>query len=138
MAGHLTQLRRLKQPSHFTFVASAIAAPRLPLSDAATDVEVVARELGLRDEMVARQRCALDRVNCAQEILEAIVEDVPGSEKHGGLAGTRHPLDCRGSNVAGRRQERTKGRVRSAFEPLTNRWPQDYPKEAVEWLIFES
>lgn len=37
-------------------------------SDAATDVAVVARELGLRDEMVARLRCALDRVTCAQEI----------------------------------------------------------------------
>jgi hypothetical protein len=108
------------------------------LSDAATDVAVVARELGLRDEMVARLRCALDRITCAQEILEAIVEDVPGSEKPGGLAGTGHPLDCHGSNVAGRRQERTKARVRSAFELLTNRWPQNYPDDAVEWLVFES
>jgi hypothetical protein len=108
------------------------------LSDAATDVVVVARERGLRDEMVARLRCALDRVNCAQEILEAIVEDVPGSEKPGGLAETAHPLDCHGSNVTGRRQERTKARVRSAFELLRNSWPPNYPDEAVEWLIFES
>ena len=108
------------------------------LSDAATDVAVVARELGLRDEMVARLRCALDRITCAQEIVEAIVEDVRGSEKGGCLGGTGHSLGCHGSNVAGRRQERTKARVRSAFELLRNGWPRNYPDEAVEWLIFES
>ncbi|SAK93084.1 hypothetical protein AWB79_06906 [Caballeronia hypogeia] len=46
------------------------------LADAATDVEVVARELGLRDEMRERLRRALDRVECAQRILGAIEERV--------------------------------------------------------------
>ncbi|WP_143749268.1 hypothetical protein [Caballeronia arvi] len=63
------------------------------MSDAVTDVNVVARELGLRDEMVARLQRAVDRLNCAQQILEAIaVKDVPDNtnvanfvERHIGL-----------------------------------------------------
>ncbi|BFG77826.1 hypothetical protein PTKU46_58590 [Paraburkholderia terrae] len=42
------------------------------LSDAATDVEVVTRELGLRNEMLQRLRHALERVACAQAVLEAM------------------------------------------------------------------
>ncbi|MFM0656082.1 hypothetical protein [Paraburkholderia sediminicola] len=43
----------------------------LLLSDAATDVEVVTRELGLPNEMVERLRRALDRLTCAQTVLAA-------------------------------------------------------------------
>jgi hypothetical protein len=88
--------------------------------------------------MVARLRCALDRVNCAQEILETIVEDVPWSEKPRGLAGTTHPLRCHGSNDAGRSQAATVMRAQRALEVLAEKWPQAYPDDAVEWLIFES
>jgi hypothetical protein len=44
----------------------------LLLSDATTDVEVVTRELGLRNEMLERLRRALDRLNCAQAVLETM------------------------------------------------------------------
>lgn len=44
----------------------------LLLSDAATDVEVVTRELGLRNEMLERLRRALDRLTCAQAVLAAM------------------------------------------------------------------
>jgi hypothetical protein len=44
----------------------------LLLSDTATDVEVVTRELGLRNEMLERLRRALDRLACAQAVLAAM------------------------------------------------------------------
>ncbi|GAB5098077.1 hypothetical protein YK56LOC_37930 [Caballeronia sp. HLA56] len=44
------------------------------VADVASDVEVVARELGLRDEMRERLRRALDRVGCAQAVLGAMRE----------------------------------------------------------------
>jgi hypothetical protein len=44
----------------------------LLLSDVATDVEVVTRELGLRNEMLERLRRALDRVACAQSLLASM------------------------------------------------------------------
>lgn len=40
----------------------------LLVSDVATDIEVVTRELGLRDEMLERLLRAPDRMNCAQAI----------------------------------------------------------------------
>jgi hypothetical protein len=61
--------------------AGGVPARSLPLpsgalfdllqSDVATDIEVVSRELGLSDVMLERRRRALDRLNCAQAVLEA-------------------------------------------------------------------
>jgi hypothetical protein len=80
----------------------------LLLSDAATDVEVVTRELDLRDEMRERLRRALDRLACAQSLLEAFrAGSVGASDDEWAL------------------------RVRDAVELLARRWPQDYPAGAV-------
>jgi hypothetical protein len=51
----------------------------LLLSDVATDIEVVARELGLREEMLERLRRALERLHCAQAILDAQRKHLLGS-----------------------------------------------------------
>jgi hypothetical protein len=48
----------------------------LLLSDTATDVEVVTRELGLRNEMLERLRRALDRIDCAQRLLETVTREI--------------------------------------------------------------
>ncbi|MDB5787481.1 hypothetical protein [Caballeronia mineralivorans] len=85
----------------------------LLLSDAATDVEVVTRELGLRDEMRERLRRALDRVACAQSVLEAIRAEEARTKTAGAL-------------------------MRDAMEMLAKEWPKDYPAGAVEWLLLES
>jgi hypothetical protein len=84
----------------------------LLLSDIATDMEVVARESDLRDAMRERLRRALDRLICAQAVVEA-----GGSSRLG--------------NNGGEVWER----VSEAVRVLTGIWPQDYPKGAVEWLL---
>jgi hypothetical protein len=80
----------------------------LLLSDTATDIEVVTRELGLRDEMLERLRRALDRLDCAQRLLETVRVERAGAK----------------SDVAG---------LRDAVELLAREWPDDYPTGAVEW-----
>jgi hypothetical protein len=109
------------------------------LTDAAADVQVVARELGRKDEMRERLRRALDRVECARGVL-GTVREVAGSEGAweelpterdgcGSADGEPHgnyendnPIDVR-------------SRAWSAMELLAKEWPQDYPEGAVEWLI---
>jgi hypothetical protein len=51
-------------------------------ADAITDVELVARELGVRGEMRERLRHALDRLACVQKVLEAIGEVLGGCTQH--------------------------------------------------------
>ncbi|PMS25303.1 hypothetical protein C0Z19_10145 [Trinickia soli] len=84
----------------------------LLLSDVATDIEVVARELGLRNEMLERMRRALDRLNCAQTILDAQRKRLLGSS---------------GDEIWEQMGE--------AVRVLAGDWPQDYPEGAVEWLL---
>ncbi len=86
----------------------------LLLSDAATDVEVVTRELGLRNEMRERLRRALDRLTCAQAVLAAM---------------------SAGSVGASDDEWALRMRMREAVELLARGWPEDYPAGAVEWLI---
>ncbi|KXV06574.1 hypothetical protein CR51_11640 [Caballeronia megalochromosomata] len=81
------------------------------VTDVASDVEVVARELGLKDEMKERLRRALDRVECAQGVLEAVCRETAHNE---GL-----PIDP----------------VMRAMEILARIWPQDYGANSVEWLV---
>jgi hypothetical protein len=85
------------------------------LSGIATDIEVVTRELGLRNEMLERLRRALDLLDCARAILEA-----EGRSRLG--------------NSGGALWEQTSEAVRV----LAENWPQDYPEAAVEWLLVGS
>jgi hypothetical protein len=88
----------------------------LLLSDAAKDVEVVTRELGLRDQMRERLRRALDKMACAQSVLETIGAD--GAE-------------------AGLNSEMAELRMREAMGLLAREWPEEYPAGA-EWLLLLS
>lgn len=76
------------------------------------EIEVVPRELGLSEETVERLQRAMDRLDCAQAILDA--------------AGRNRPR-----NSAGVHWEQ----VRHAVRLLTGNWPQEYPEGAVEWLV---
>ncbi|WP_035551299.1 hypothetical protein [Burkholderia sp. 9120] len=103
-------------------VPAAISKPQpgpllaLLLSDAATDIEVVTRELDLRDEMRERLRRALDRVACAQAVLETMrVESVGASDEKTAL----------------------RVRMREAVDLLAREWPEDYPSGAMERLLLQ-
>ncbi|MDQ0621037.1 hypothetical protein [Paraburkholderia graminis] len=82
----------------------------LLISDAGNDVEVVSRELGLRGEMRERLRRALDRIACAQSVLETVRTEALGAKKGGATAELR---------------------VREAVGLLA----REYPAGAVEWLL---
>ncbi|MDR5765893.1 MULTISPECIES: hypothetical protein [unclassified Caballeronia] len=113
------------------------------VTDVASDVEVVARELGLRDEMRERLRRAFDRVECALGVLEAM-------QKAAVTQSGRRPADvsaeeggCGGRDVGASEDHGRDDaldameRVRGAVELLAGEWPQDYPEQAVEWCILE-
>jgi hypothetical protein len=89
----------------------------LLISDAGNDVEVVTRELGMRGEMCERLRRALDRIACAQSVLETIGADGLRSRHDGATA---------------------KLRMREAVDLLAKEWPEDYAAGAVEWLLTQS
>ncbi|TCG08691.1 hypothetical protein BZM27_10515 [Paraburkholderia steynii] len=78
------------------------------LTDASTDIEVVTREFGMQDVMRERLRRALDRIDCASGILEAMAND--GRFLAGGEAAVS---DCG---------------TRAGLEKLAELWPQDYPE----------
>lgn len=118
--------RRMDELSVYTDAGWPHAPARKPqlqqllvllISDAVTDVEVVTRELGLREEMGGRLRRALDRIACAQRVLETTGPD-------GAEAGTEGAT--------------SKLRVREAVELLAREWPEEYPAGAVEWLVASS
>jgi hypothetical protein len=96
------------------------------LADAATDVEVVTRELGLRHEMLERLRRGLDRLNCAQSVLAAVSE---------GWVATTISGDSDGLKNAGCDAEGALERVLNAMKLLAEGWPQNYPEGAVEWNV---
>ncbi|SIT45601.1 conserved hypothetical protein [Paraburkholderia ribeironis] len=81
------------------------------LADASADVEVVRRDLGLGERLVERLQRALDRLDCAQSILEA-----EGRSRLGNSGGLRK-------------------QVSEAVRVLAENWPQDYPEGAVEWRL---
>ena len=89
----------------------------LLISDAANDIEVVSRERGLRGEMRERLRRALDRMACAQSVLESMRTDGLRSRHDGATA---------------------KLRMREAVDLLAKEWPEDYAAGAVEWLLTQS
>ncbi|MFM0324918.1 hypothetical protein [Caballeronia glebae] len=113
------------------------------LADAAADVEVVARELGLKDGMRERLGRALDRVECARGVVEAMREvgvwrlgQAPEEVRSGSSGCGDRDV---GADEDHRRDDALDAmeRVRDAVELLAGDWPQDYPEGAVEWLIFE-
>ena len=87
------------------------------LTDVATDIEVAARDLLISDASFVRLRRAMDRIACAQSVLETV------------RAGSADVTD-----------EETALRVRmqEAVELLAREWPEDYPVGAVEWLLLQS
>lgn len=102
------------------------------VTDVASDIEVVARDLGLRDEMRERLGRALDRAECARGVVEAMRE-----------AGVRQPgrrpeeVWAEGGGCGGQDESAADGyrahdaldameRVRGAVELLAGNWPQDY------------
>lgn len=107
------------------------------LTDAAADVEVVARELGLKDEMRERLRRALDRSECARRVLGA-VREVAGSE---GAWKELLPKRCGRDSADGEPNGNYENdepidaneRAWGAIELLAKEWPQDYPEGAAEW-----
>ena len=111
----------MDKPSTNASARSAPPSPRadplgrlleLLLSDVATDIEVAARELGLRDEMLERLRRALEWLHCAQALVEAQRKCLLGSS-------------------SGEIWEQ----VGEAVRVLAENWPQDYPEGAGEWLL---
>jgi hypothetical protein len=88
----------------------------LLISDAGNDVEVVSRELGLRGEMRERLRRALDRMACAQRVLESMRTDSAAA----GIDGSAAEL-----------------RMKDAVGLLSREWPEDYSAGAVEWAALE-
>jgi hypothetical protein len=82
------------------------------LADAAADVELVSRELGLTDAMSERLRRALDRLECVADVLQAMRCVADGRESTGVLDASR----C-------------------AVEELAARWPQDYPMLWKGWFL---
>jgi len=113
--------------------AAAISKPQpgllleLLLSDAATDIEVVTRELDLRDEMRERLRRALDRVACAQSVLETMRAESEGTKSE----------ETRKCAEAGVRQMGIQTQMWEAVRLLAKEWPEEYPAGAVEWMVVE-
>jgi hypothetical protein len=84
------------------------------LTDALTDIEVASRDLQISDASFVRLRRAMDRVACAQSVLEAM-----------------------GAGSVGASDDEWALRMRKAVDLLARGWPQDYPEGAVEWLLLE-
>jgi hypothetical protein len=86
------------------------------LTDAATDIEVAARDLHISDASFVRLRRAMDRLACAQSVLETM-----------------------GVRSAGASDEETalRVRMREAVDLLAREWPEDYPAGAVERLLLQ-
>ncbi|SAL82617.1 hypothetical protein AWB74_06327 [Caballeronia arvi] len=101
------------------------------LTDAAIDVEVVARELGLKDEMRERLRRALDRLWCARGVVEAMREG-QGPDEAEGRNDRERPNDGADPRLT------MLERVRSELELLAEGWPLGYPDGAVEWRILDN
>jgi hypothetical protein len=111
------------------------------LADTACDVEVVARELQLRDAMRELLRRALDRMVCAQGVLEAMREAAVTQSGRKPRDVSAEGGGCGGGDVGASEDHGRDDaldameRVRGAVELLAGEWPQDYPEGAVEWLI---
>ncbi|GAB6847187.1 hypothetical protein JCM10599A_09910 [Paraburkholderia kururiensis] len=86
----------------------------LLVAGVAVDVEVVSRELGLTGAMSERLRRALDRLQCVEGLLQAM----RSAPREGDEA-----VDA------------VQAVTSAVVEELAAKWPQDYPADAVEWLL---
>ncbi|WP_143327978.1 hypothetical protein [Caballeronia pedi] len=91
----------------------------LLLADAMTDIDVVARELHLGDEMRDRLQRSNDRLICAQSIVEVLVRGLISGASRDGVRDEVDPMES----------------VMAAMETLALEWPTDYGADAVEWLV---
>ncbi|KXV06571.1 hypothetical protein CR51_11620 [Caballeronia megalochromosomata] len=91
----------------------------LLLADAMSDVEVVARELSLRDEMLERLQRSFDRLVCAQNLAGTLFDDIAVDALDDGTPDEVDPMES----------------VRAAMEILATSWPQNYGAHAAEWLM---
>jgi hypothetical protein len=87
-----------------------------PLADVSNDVEVSARGSKISDANFVRLRRAMDRVACAQSVLETMMAESVGAK-------------CDETGM------RMRMRMREAVELLARGWPEDYQAGAVEWLM---
>ncbi|MGF6996360.1 hypothetical protein [Paraburkholderia sp. GAS32] len=94
----------------------AIELLSILLNDVANDAEVAARESEISDASFMRLRRAMDRVACAQSVLETMrVRSAGASDEETAL----------------------RVRMREAVDLLARAWPEDYPAGAVEWLLLQ-
>lgn len=93
------------------------------LTDAVADIEVAARDLQISDASFIRLRRAMDRVACAQSVLETVRAGSAGAE-------------C--GETAKCAETRMRMRMVEAVELLAKEWPEDYPAGTVEWLLLQS
>ncbi|NPT41007.1 hypothetical protein GNZ12_06675 [Paraburkholderia sp. 1N] len=105
------------------------------LTDAATDIEVASSELLIFDASFVRLRRALDRVACAQRLLETMREV-------GATGCSRERLRADGGNVGAERVATgwtdVAGEMRAVVELLARESPDEYPAGAVEWMVVEN
>jgi hypothetical protein len=108
------------------------------LTDVATDVGLVARELSLHDAMLDRLQCALDKLQCAGSVLEAMAGIMPEKPFEGTFNDAIDDATRREGLVP--IDPPKVGAAESAWrslELLAENWPRDYPEDAVEWLLFK-
>lgn len=141
------EIKNTARHSHAGLTSRLFELLEVLLSDAASDVEVVARDLGLKDEMRERLWRAFDRVRCAQGVLEAMRE--AGVRQSGRRsADASADVSAEGRGCGGRDVDASEDhgrddaldameRVRGAVELLAGDWPQHYPEGAVEWRILD-
>lgn len=131
----------MKRATTAELVSTLVELLEILLTDVAADVEVVACELGLKDEIRERFRRALDRVECALRILDTTRGDA-GSDgvRENGVAveSDRAALEAEpNGGYKDNDSSDAKKRAWGAVRLLAREWPKDYPLGAVEWLILE-
>lgn len=117
------------------------------LTDLAADVEVVARDLGISAASFTRCQRAMDRLSCAQAVLETMRVGGVGvageleATRGGGqermreeMRGAKLEAEMRGAvpgaaigRAAMRRAVDVVAEMRTAVELLARGWPEDYP-----------
>ncbi|CAB3779158.1 hypothetical protein LMG28138_00813 [Pararobbsia alpina] len=98
------------------------------LADGEGDIRTAARDFALSDASLVRLRRAMDRVACAQRLVET-VRAVAGG-------GTGAPTaESSGDSQAEDSLRVISAAMRAEVELLAKGWPEDYPAGAVEWLL---
>lgn len=120
------------------------------LADVVSDIEIVARDTRIPDASFIRCRRALDRVACAQAVLEAmrknarcslaegtgdmLVDAMPGMGRMASW-GIRPPAMRVAQDTV--HAVEANAEIRTAVELLAKGWPEDYPAGAAEWQLLK-